>query len=201
MQLLARQEDDIPRSHVHLAVLGPHAPLPRAHDDGSAVEMALRGGLVARNVADELRDDLRADALVDQHLEVARAHGGALLGIDRYHALTIAGIEVLRHRIRPGQLPERTGERKDPQHLTLSGSELHGLARADVYPIGRPHLEAAPRDVDRALAGHDEEDHVALAEGEHRRGATLGLKQDLRLVERAERFGHEVAVAQGAAAE
>src|SRR5579862_3799346 len=89
VQLLARQEDHIARPHPCPAILRPETPLPGEYDDRFLVEVAMGRGLRLGNVPDELRDDLRADALIDEELEVAGPGRLALCLIDRDHSLAV----------------------------------------------------------------------------------------------------------------
>src|SRR3569833_3721947 len=83
MRLLARQEDHIPRPDARLFVFRPHITLAAQHDDRLFVQVAMRGGLGRRYVADELSDEVGADALVHENLEITRSHRHALLRINR----------------------------------------------------------------------------------------------------------------------
>src|SRR6202008_4461580 len=100
-----------------LTVLGTRTALAREDDDGFLVQVAVRRRLRGRNVADELGNDSRADAFVDEDLEVPRPHLGTLRGIDRDDALRLLRVEVVRHLLEPLDLPQRTGKDEHPEGL------------------------------------------------------------------------------------
>src|ERR1700748_729007 len=101
MKLLAGQEDDIPGTHARLLIFRPHVPFPVQHDDRLFVQMAMGSGFRGWYVTDELRDEVGTDALVHENLEIARAHRGALLRVDRHDALRKLSREAGGHCVQP----------------------------------------------------------------------------------------------------
>src|SRR6266702_2380915 len=200
VELLARQENHIPCRDPRFLFFRPHVTLAGQYDDRLLVQVAMRCCLGRRYVADELGNDVGSDPLVHEDLEVARAHRGTLVRIHGHYALFVLRLEVGRHGVQPRDLSQRAGKDKHLECLTGVRGKLDRFRRADVHPIGRLHRKRAARDRDRAGPRADEQDHIAGAQADERRGFfARNLHQQLSLVERAHLGRYHVAVAQGPA--
>ena len=197
MELLARQEYDVPRVDPRPEVLGPHAAGTGKDDERFLVKVAVGLGLRPRDVADELGDDLRAHRPVHEHLEVAVGHSLALGGVEGNDPLGMSGVEVSGHPIEPpGLRRPGTGGGEEPYRRAILPGDAERFSRRDVDPgVGRRgELPARDRDLGRPVG--DEQHHVALAEGHHRRLPRARLEVELRLVDRAVLRSDDHAVAE-----
>src|SRR5882757_9406729 len=130
--------------------------------------MAMRSRLGAGYVADELGDEVGADPLIHQHLEVSWTHRGALLRIHAYDTLFILRVEVIGHVVEPLDLAAVTGKHKHLEHLTAVSRELDRLRRTDVHTVGCLDRELAARDRNCAGTRAHEDNHVTRSQAHNR---------------------------------
>src|SRR6185295_16558196 len=130
--------------------------------------MAMRCRLGAGYVADELGDEVRADPLVHEHLEISWTHRGPLRRIHAHDTLLILRVEVAGHGIEPAEVTEGTGKNKHLEHLPVIGCQLDRLRRTDVHTVGCLDRELPPRDRNGASTRPYEENYVAGAQAHDR---------------------------------
>src|SRR5579864_3260328 len=107
-------------------------------------------GFRARDVTDELSDDLGADALVHQDLEVPGPHRRALSRVNRNDALLTLRVEVARHGLEPVDPPERTCEHEHLECLAGIRGQLDCLRGSNIDPVCGLDGESPSRDRDGA---------------------------------------------------